>query len=102
MAGGESGTNISFSQNVPLLVLFESLMCRQDSSNNTNTNQDINQLREKLEKLNETLDKRVHHIFYCSRTHAQLDQVVQELKRSNFLMERHGNISNRSVTSITQ
>ena len=84
------------------MVLFESLMCRQNSSNDTSTNQDIDQLREKLEKLNETLDKRVHHIFYCSRTHAQLDQVVQELKRSNFLMERHGSISSQSVASMTQ
>jgi len=102
VTGEESGTNISFSGNDPLLVTFEFLICRQNSSNGTSRNQDIDQLREKLEKLNETLDKRVHHIFYCSRTHAQLDQVVQELKRSNFLMERHGSISSPFVTSMTQ
>lgn len=89
----ETGNSIPLSRSLSLLIVLGFLICRSSSDSTCSENVDIDLLREKLEKLNETLDKRVHHIFYCSRTHSQLDQVVQELKRSNFLMQRHGDIS---------
>ena len=55
------------------------------------TEEELNQLRDRLEELNAESSV-TNHIFYCSRTHAQINQVVGELKRNNFLMQRHGEI----------
>lgn len=52
--------------------------------------EEVEKLRSKLEALNEKLNGGIHHVYYSSRTHSQLTQVINELRRSNFLMFRHG------------
>ena len=71
------------------------------------TAKEVELLREKLAALNEKLNSGVHHVYYSSRTHSQLSQVINELRRNNFLMFRHGEncehcIDSSHLASITQ
>ena len=62
---------------------------------------ELDELRNKLKALQDQQHNEIEHIFYCSRTHSQLSRVVEELKRSNFLMNRHGDLSLFLLLSVS-
>lgn len=66
---------------------------RVNTEDKTKTSSDadpeIKALRQKLQSMQDAYYNHVEHIFYTSRTHMQLTQVIKELKENSYLMKRH-------------
>ena len=54
--------------------------------------QEVEALRKKLNDMHNERQNMVEHIFYTSRTHSQLTQVINELNTNQYLMVRHGEL----------
>lgn len=74
------------------ISLINRVNTKEKSDTPSDTDPEIKALRQKLQSMQDDYYNHVEHIFYTSRTHMQLTQVIKELKENSYLMKRHDDL----------